>query len=252
MFAVLMVIFCFPLMLRERPEDVFWAAPKGGTEGFDRAAILAVGARAGAVLALLGRAFSVRSSWLGALLVLGLGFGSGVLDKLTEAYFIQVQGWTAEEWVGLAGGWAVGLGLFGSIGGGFLADRYGARRVIGLAATGLAWSWIAFAVLPGLWGSRTFIFVIVLGGTACTAVMAVSMFALAMGLSWPKVAATQFTAYMALSNLSTTFGHAQTGAFAERFSLGQSYLVAAGMLCVTVLLLPFIDPGQARRELEPS
>lgn len=247
MVGLLAIIMAFPLLLREREGDALWSRPRAG--GLDRAALAAVGGRAVGVLKLLGRAFSVRSSWLGGVLILGLGFGSGALDKLTEAYFIQTRGWTAEEWVDLAGGWAVGLGLLGAIAGGLLADRFGAKRVVALAAVALAWSWIAFAVVPSLWGSRPFIFAIVLAGTICTSIMATAMFALAMGLSWPKVAATQFTAYMALSNLSTSIGHASTGEFAARWSLGQSYLVAAGLLCVTVLVLQFIDPRQARRVL---
>ncbi|MCP4871747.1 MAG: MFS transporter [Proteobacteria bacterium] len=249
MATLLLIIMLFPLLLKERAEDALWQLPARGDGGLDRAALEAVGRRAGGVLALLARAFAVRSSWLGAVLVLGLGFGSGVLDKLTEAYFIQVRGWTAEDWVGLAGGWAVGLGLFGSIGGGLLADRFGAKRVIALSATALAWTWVLFAVLPGLWSARPFIIAMMLVATLCTSIMAVSMFALAMGLSWPKVAATQFTAYMALSNLSTSFGHAATGEFGARWTLSQSYLVAAALLCTTVLLLRWIDPGQARRVL---
>ncbi len=246
---LLFAIFLFPLLLKERRADAFFALPRRpGTSGRE-SQTSAVLARAGVVLANLAKAFSVRSSYLGALLVLGLGFGSGVLDKLTEAHFIQVEGWTAEEWVGLVGGWAVGVGLTGSIAGGFLADRFGAKRVIALAGTGLAWTWIVFAVLPELWSARAFIFTLTIVGTACVSVMSVAMFALAMGLSWPAVAATQFTAYMALSNLSTTFGHLATGAFDARFSLAQSYMASALILCVAVMLLRWIDPGQARRQL---
>ena len=37
----------------------------------------------------------------------------------------------------------------------------------------------------------------------CIGVMTVSLYAIFMGVSWPAIAATQFTAYMALLNLSS-------------------------------------------------
>lgn len=70
------------------------------------------------------------------------------LDQITEAHFVQQMGWTAEDWVEMVGGWAVGLGLGGSIVGGFLADRFGTKRILALAWVGVVVGWLIFALLP--------------------------------------------------------------------------------------------------------
>ena len=114
---------------------------------------------------------------------------------------------------------------------------------------GLTWSWLAFAATEPYWASRAWITVLVLVGTGLTAVMSVAFFALAMGLSWPKVAATQFTAYMALSNYSSVLGYRWSGAFDLYFGITRSFVVCAFIGCLSVLILQGIDPGQARREL---
>ena len=245
--SMLGVVFLFPLLLKEREEDRLFAMPGGGTGG--QRDWPAMRAKVGDLLQNLRRAFSVRSAWLGAIFILGLSVAGGILDKLTEAHFVQKLDWTAHEWVSLQGGWAVGVGLCGSILGGFIADRFGAKRTIALASVGSAWLWLLFAARPDLWTSRPFIFTVALVGTAFVSVQMVGMFSLAMGLSWPKVAATQFTAYMAMSNLSQTIGHASTGAFWQLFDLRETYVFCAGLLCLVLLLLQGIDPGQARREL---
>jgi len=245
--GLLGVIFLFPLLLKEREDDLFFALPqRGALADRDWGALWE---KALAVLRDLARAFSVRSAWVGGLFILGLSLAGAILDKIAEAHFVQQVGWTAEEWVGLNGGWAVGVGLGGSILGGFIADRFGPKRTIALAGVGLAWVWLLFAAAPELWVVRSFVVTLTLASTAFVSVQMVAMFALAMGLSWPKVAATQFTAYMAMSNLSTTLGHAFTGTFDAMFDLRQTYVFCAGLLCAVLLLLQLIDPGQSRREL---
>jgi PAT family beta-lactamase induction signal transducer AmpG len=70
-----------------------------------------------------------------------------------------------------------------------------------------------------------------------------------MGISWPVVAATQFSAYMALLNLSQTVGAKMAEPLSDLMSLRQIYLCAGLLQISLIILLGFIDPQQTRRVL---
>ena len=76
-----------------------------------------------------------------------------------------------------------------------------------------------------------------------------SLFAMYMTVSWPKVAATQFTAYMAILNMSTAFGLFMSGAINEAFSLPVIFVGAGVLQLVVISIFPFIDVHQARTTL---
>ena len=78
--------------------------------------------------------------------------------------------------------------------------------------------------------------------------MTVSLFSMFMSVSWPVVAGTQFTAYMAMLNLSSVIGSWLTG-LADKWPV-TSVFVGAAILQISVIgLLFLIDPGQTRRVL---
>ena len=85
--------------------------------------------------------------------------------------------------------------------------------------------------------------------TLCGALISVGLFALYMDISWPRVAATQFTAYMALLNLSTTLGHKFAGVMDGVWDIPQTYALAGVVQIVVIGLLLRMDTGQTRREL---
>jgi hypothetical protein len=77
----------------------------------------------------------------------------------------------------------------------------------------------------------------------------VSMFALFMGVCWPPVAATQFSTFMGLLNLSNWVGALAAGPLVANFSLAHSHFVLAGLQFVLIGVALAIDPLQVRREL---
>jgi hypothetical protein len=76
-----------------------------------------------------------------------------------------------------------------------------------------------------------------------------SLFAMYMTVSWPRVAATQFTAYMAILNLSTVIGLKSSGFISDAFSLPIIFIGAGILQLIVISIFPFIDVHQARREL---
>jgi PAT family beta-lactamase induction signal transducer AmpG len=243
---LLLLIFMLPLLVRERPGDrfFFWSRPPADESPHP---VETVGTRE--LFRTLFRVFRLRSPLLGALFAVGAQLAAGALGVIATVFYVQRLGWADAEYAQIAGGPALIFGLGGSILGGWLADRLGRRRVIAASATALGLAWIAFSLLESQWGIKGFVTAFLLVEPLFMSMMSGAMFALFMDLSLPKVAATQFTAYMAMLNLSTTLGHSIAGKVKDALDYPEIFLLAGVVQIVAMVLLLGIDPQQTRREL---
>lgn len=228
--AVLLAIMLVPLLVRE------------GTAAVARGSI-------GQVARSLCRAFRLRSTLLTGVLMLGVNLPAALLAAIATVLYTQRLGWTATAYGQLVGGPVLVIGLGGSVLGGFVADRFGHRRLAAVGSAGMALIWLVFAVGEPWWGSRGFVYPILLVQPLFQAAMTVSLFALCMDVSWPRIAATQFTAYMAFSNLSSTLGARLAGPADRWLDFAGLFVAAAVLQLAVTAILPFIDPGQTRRTL---
>ncbi|MFM1890411.1 MAG: hypothetical protein RLZZ565_1168, partial [Planctomycetota bacterium] len=224
--TLLGAIMLLPLLVRERPGERLLPWTSGAAspqaERLEERSF-------GSLVMDLVRAFSLRSSLLAAAVAVLALLPSGLLAPIANILFIQDLGWSKEEYVAITGTLGVWAGLGGSIAGGFLADLVGPRRLAGIAAVLLGAMIAAFGWLDALWTDRAFLVAYLVLESGLLAVLNVSLFALFMAVSWPRVAATQFTAYMALLNLSTTIGLKLAGPLDARLDAAAIYLVAGGL-----------------------
>ncbi len=229
--AILLAIMMVPLFVRERsgppPER---PKPREIFEG-------------------LAQVATVRSTLVVAVLVLGLNLSLGTLYVAGVGLYTGELGWSVTQYTDLVGGLGLLAGFGGSIIGGFLADIIGRRRLIMIASIAMGIGWLVFAAGKPWWHVDLFIYLLAVWEVLCTSVMVVSTFALCMEVSWPRVAATQFTSYMALSNLSTTIGYKLGGQALEYFSYTELYFIAGAVQILITALLFLVDPGEARRKL---
>lgn len=244
--AINVLIMLVPALCRERPGQRLipwfdagvreWTVPRG-----QRGTILLS-------LQFLLRAFRLRSTVLGAVLAILIKIGSGILSAVAVVTFMQL-GWTQQEFTDIEGGWATAAGLLASFSGGWLADRFGARRVIAAGSMLLGIVWLTFGGLESYWIDKRLVTALLLTQETLLSVISVGLFALFMKVSWPMVAATQFTAYMSLMNLSTTIGAGIAGRLDAVLSTASIYVVAGLLQLIVPLLLAFIDADEARRVL---
>jgi PAT family beta-lactamase induction signal transducer AmpG len=193
--------------------------------------------------------FGVRSALVTALLMLTVHIGVGVVTANAFVLFTQDLRWEPERYAQLTGIVGLGAGLGGSVLGGLLADRFGRRRVAMSASLALALTWAAFGLGTSLWHEDWFVYATAIAQPLATSVLTVCLFALCMDVSWARVGASQFTAYMAFSNISTTLGFRLASSLTESFSYAECYALAAlAQVGVTAWLLA-IDPAQTSREL---
>ena len=226
--VILLAIMMVPLLVRERDDE---PPPRP---------------RARDTLRGLVEVFSLRSAFVAALLMLSLHVALGLLNANAATLYQQVLGWSQKQYTDF-GGISLAVGLASAVAGGFLADLLGRRRLIALASIAMGAGWLVFAAGEMWWRSNEFVYAVALWEAACTSFMAVGSFALCMDVAYPAVGGSQFTAYMALSNFSTTFGYHLAGKLAWDY---RDLYIAAGLAQAAVsALLLLIDPGQTRRVL---
>lgn len=228
---ILVGIMFLPILLRETKEGTPAPAP---THDIGHA---------------LGQAFSLRSTLLAALLILVANFAIGFVTATGYALFVGELKWKPEAYTTITGGWGLLVGGTTAAITGFLCDKLGRRPVAGVACFGLAGGWLLFALNRGAWDNHTFIYLLSFSEAAFTAMLSVSLIAMCMDLSWTKIGGSQFAAYMALSNFSTTLGYQFSATANETWEFHGVFIAAAvWQIAVAFLLIP-IDEHQTRREL---
>ena len=233
-----------PLCIRERAgEKLFpWSpgrrmAPPGAAVGVAGEAVGLRRAIAGPlrVVRELWRALSLRTTAIALVVAFAMIICEGFHDALTPAVFTQALGWTGEQYSRLQGGWGLVGRIVGAIGGGYVCDRLGRRLTLGVASGVSTLAFAIFGLTSAWWSSPAYplaLFIVVIQGSI--AMTAVSAFSLFMKISWTAAAATQFTVYMAVSNLGYAAGPMLTRLHLDDPS---SYLAAA---VVAFLPLPFL------------
>ena len=251
-FVILLVIMLFPLFMLERPgEKRFpWSKieRKEPVTELDRVRSIEGDASLRSpliVLKELVKGFSLVTTsvffFYGVMHVIGWG----IIEVITKPLYTQQLGWDFVQ-VSNVSGAAVVTEMMGALLGGFLADRYGRRRVI-VAGFGLYGLLAAvFAMSSGLWERWWFAGGYLLWNPCFLAMGAVGFLSMGMRITWTKAAATMFTIYMTVSNVGHVLGNKWVGTLREDWGLTyeQTFLVAALVTWLPLVLLPFVNPEQ--------
>lgn len=149
------------------------------------------------------------------------------------------------------------LAAFGCVIGGILGDRLGLRKMIAffyaLSAVPvlyLAIRWGADPALPAV--SRVEFFAVFMAAGLTTGFHYGITAGVYMGLTNPAVAATQFTGFMALSNLTIAYTNNWQGYVAENFTYTTVLWIDIFLVLIPILVLPFMTPREARTIQTPT
>ncbi len=251
--AILVVTIFVVLPLKETPGP---AKPKSA-EG----ALTAVGRELWVFLRDSYRAFTGSRAAIVGVIVSLLPLGAYALSLALQSNLAVELGFTDNQ-IAQLNLWSTVIFAFSCVSGGWLSDRFGRRRMLAL--------FVFLTVIPTLWLGWTmqqagWIAPIVLDqpnrptpspalvATFWAAVLAYNVFqglyygvrsALFMDVTTPAVAATQFTAYMAMANLVITYSSWWQGLSIVRWgypvTLGLD--AAAGLICLLFLPLMSLRP----------
>jgi MFS family permease len=197
-------------------------------------------------LAELRKSFSFAAPLVG--IVLGmLGPISGALTTNVFIRYLRVDVKLSTEALGTLEAVIAPLaGAGGGFLGGWLASRFGMRKVIGVLLICLGVAGLVFAFLPEHRSSLTFLTLWLATATFIGGAYSACMYGLFMMLSNPAVGATQFSIFLAAAALTGIWGPALGGWIADSYSVTTLYLVAAAAQVASIVLLPFCDPREAK------
>lgn len=171
---------------------------------------------------------------------------------------LQVDLGMNDEQIGQLNIYQTILAGVGCVVGGWAADRLGHRKSLAI--------WYLLTTLPTL-----YLAVILQAGGGPSGVSIAQYYAASLVFSWcmgmhygtsaavfmdltnPAVAATQFTGYMALRNLTKSYTNLWQGALADSMGYAAVFYLDAVLVALPVLLIPFLKPStRSRYQAEPS
>jgi len=158
-------------------------------------------------------------------------------------------GWDEPKFNATKGGLLLIVMMFGYIVGGQLAKIFGGKSVIIYSALAGTLLTICWGLTESLWSNSTFLITLWSIHTFIWGMASINIFSLMMKITWPEVGGTQFTAYMAMMNLSAVIGYSLTSVFAERFDYSSLILLSAIFESLIIVCVMFIDPDETRRVL---
>lgn len=140
----------------------------------------------------------------------------------------------------------------GCILGGLAGDRFGAKKVVALAYLLTAIPTLILGLQIAQVGLRSvpidlFYGLIIAHGVFYGMAFGVRT-SIFMGMTNPAVAATQFTAFMAMSNLAISVGNYWQGTIAERFDYSTVFYFDSLFAVLAILAIPFLR----EREVKPA
>ena len=221
---ILLVIMMVPLLMTERPGEKRF--PWDENQITEDEESLQNDRDFSEIIANVKTAFSLKSTRLGIVLSLVLSL-SFFLIPVLPLLFINELDWSEERFNATKGGLILIITMLGYIVGGQLGKKFGGKAVIIYSALGGAlltttWGltenwWSNDLFMISIWSIRTFVF----------AMVSMNIFSLMMKITWSEVGGTQFTAYMAMMNLSAIIGYQLTDPIASRFDYPTLFLIAA-------------------------
>jgi PAT family beta-lactamase induction signal transducer AmpG len=235
MAVMLWLIMLLPLLVRERPSVMRAGEGRPGLAQLLR------------YLRELWRSFAPAPNHFGLLIALLTPAGYALVGAFTTRMYRVELHLDADRIAALTALDPI-AGVAGAMAGGFVADRLRARRTMGLFMVAIGATIAAFAALHAQWTHFSLLvgYSIVLSFViAAYSVASLSFF---MTLSNPAIGATQFTAYMAMTNFCYSRTAPLGGWMADHQGYVAAYLIAAVVQVVTIPLLLLSDPKQAEAQ----
>lgn len=198
----------------------------------------------------LYKVVSLKSSVVFGVGCFAVGIMFGLIDTLLPIFTIQELGWTNTSFSKVFSITTVVGGILGMVIGGYLVDYFGKLKMLTLYLGILTALITGFAFMPNLWGYNIIIYIFILSYYTLYTFLCIAVFASAMHLCWKTVAATQFTIYMALSNMGRASGAALLGVLKTNFSWGWVFLFIALMPILMAILIQFINFNKHRTKVD--
>lgn len=218
------LVMLVPLLLRERPGERLlpWTTGQASAEATSRQLH-----GWAPIVRTLFRAVSKVSSIVFALAIFLALIGYGLHTAMAPVLAVQKLDMDQLDFGNLAAAANLLGGLFGIGISGWIAHRLGQRNALVVALVAMALLQGVVAIVPGALQSQAFFGFYMISHSLLFVLMSVCIYAEAMSVSMPAVSATQFSVYMAVLNLGTSFGAQRFGVLESGFGYHGVFLAAA-------------------------
>lgn len=240
-------IMFFPIYFRERPGEKLMPWTPGAASIDSKHTQLRSWKH---IFKSLYKVVSLKSSVIFGVGCFAVGIMFGLIDTLLPIFTIQELGWTNTSFSQVFSITTVVGGILGMVIGGYLVDYFGKLKMLTLYLGILTALITVFAFMPNLWGNNIIIYIFILSYYTLYTFLCIAVFASAMHLCWKTVAATQFTIYMALSNMGRASGAALLGVLKTNFSWEWVFLFIALMPILMAILIQFINFNKHRTKVD--
>ncbi len=194
-----------------------------------------------------------RASLVVMTIMLFHGFVDGYGTALMPIAAINLFGFTTPQWSQLVA--AMGLvGALAVLGLGPLIDRVGAKRMLILTVSLVAFHALLLAETQFLWENTLYVRVMLSAWVMLDPVLAVCVLALAMAVCSGALSATQFAVIMSSGNLGKSAGSAIYGVIADQTTGVQAFLLLAAFAVAMSAIVFFHRQQQeaAKGRIRPS
>ena len=235
---IVSIIILIPLLLRERPGEKLLPWTKG--EASKSAEKIQLHSWK-TIFKSLVKVFFLPVSFMMGIAVFSFSIGRGLIDTVLPVFTVQGLGWADTHYSQIFATANLISGIGGMIIGGFLIDYFGKVKMISIYLTLLIVLVGAMSFLNVYWQNDVFVMGFIIGFYVLITFTTIAIFASAMQLCWKRVAATQFTLYMAISNLGLAAGAAVMGQLKGFLDWEYVILIYVLFAVVMLVLIRFIN-----------
>lgn len=241
--AFVALVMLVPLLWRERPGERLlpWSAGEASTEARTRQLTSWAPILRDLIAALIR-----PQSMLLALGIFVALIGYGLDTAFGPLLAVQDLEWEQERYGALAGASNLAGGLFGVFAAGVIADRLGPGRALIITLVGVALLQGGMGATSHLWSAPWVFSGYTILYSLLFVMMSVCIYAQAMAASAPSVAATQFSVFMAILNLGTSFGAGRLDVIKPAFGYEGAFLAAAAAALAGAVLFALSSRLSAR------
>ena len=183
------------------------------------------------------KVFFLPSSLLMGVAAFSICIGFGLMDAILPVFTVQKIGWTNTYYSQVMAVSNISAGLLGMFVGGALVDYFGKTKMLSFYLISLMILVVAVAIFKNSWNNSLFVPGFILLYSTLYTFLNIAIFAAAMELCWKRISATQFTLYMAISNLGRATGAGLLGGLKDFFEVWEYVIVVIALFALIMLVL---------------
>jgi len=229
---LILIIMLIPVFLKERPGEKTMPWSQGAISEVNEKLQLHTWK---AILKSLYQVFFLPVSLLMGVAAFSFSVGRGIIDTLLPVFTVQELGWADTGYSQVFATANLVSGLLGMFVAGALIDLIGKIRMITIYLSLIIILIAGMSFLKVYWEKDVFITGFIIGFYILETFITIAVFATAMQLCWKRISATQFTLFMAISNLGHSLGSALLGPLREY--LHWEYVILSFILFAVIMLI---------------